>query len=283
MGVAGADDVAQHGFLADEADRDALDLGRTGLVGDRVPPAVPVPAPHGHAVVGHPFFEQEGSGAHQVAVERLDAPALGGRGGPDGDAPEGVEHGHPGGSVVERHRGVVDDLDALDRPDVRGHLAGLRGRVEDALDVVADGLGIEGRAVLEDDITPQGEGPLVRHRVRRPARRQCRVEPAVRADDEQRVGDHVVDEPRRLVRLDVAVERGRLARGGPGDDEMVCGLVAAGSGVGGARGEQRKGNSGRPGGEETQRRSARARHGYRAAPRSAGAPSRSAFVPSFNA
>ena len=209
--VAGADDVAQHGLLADEADRHALDPGRAGLRADRVPAAVAVPAPHGDVVVGHPLLEQERSGAHQMAVELLDSPALGGCGRPDRDAPESIEHGHPGDRVMERDRGVVDDLDALDRSDVRRHLAGPGRRVEDALDVVPDGLRAEGRAVLEDHAAPERERPLVRHIVRGPGRGQSGVERAIRADDQQGVGDHVVDEPRRLVRFDVAVQGGGFA------------------------------------------------------------------------
>ena len=228
MGVAGADDVAQHRLLADETDGDALDLGRARVVADRVPPAVAVPAPHGHVVVGHPLLQQERPRAHQMAVELLDAPLLRGRGRPDRDPAEGVEDRHPGSLVVEGDGGVVDHLHALDRPDVGRHLPGARRRVEDALDVVPDRLRVERGAVLEHDAALQRERPLVRDVVGRPARGQRRMELPVRPENQQRIGDLVVDEPRGLVRLDVAVERGGLAGGGPGDDEFVGGVAGAG-------------------------------------------------------
>ena len=238
MGVPGADDVAQDRLLADEADGDALDLGRARLPADPVPSAVAVPAPHGHMVVGHPLLQQERPRAHQMPVELLDAPLLGSRRRPDGDPPEGVEDRHPRRLVVERDGGVVDDLHALDRPDVGRHLPGARRRVEDALDVVLDGLGVEAGSVLEHDPAPEVERPLVRDLVRRPARGQRRTEFAVRTEDQQRIGDLVVDEPRRLVGLDVAVERGGLAGGGPGDDEFVGGVGGAAVRV--ATGEKRQ-------------------------------------------
>ena len=50
---------------------------------------------------------------------------------------------------MQRHGRVVDDLHALDRAHVSGHLTRPRGRIEDALDVVPDGLGVEAGAVLE--------------------------------------------------------------------------------------------------------------------------------------
>ena len=237
MGVAGADDVAQDRLLADEADGHALDFGRARLPADPVPSAVAVPAPHRHVVVWHPFLEQERPRAHQMPVELLDAPLLGRRRRPDRDPAEGVEDRHPRCLIVQRDRCVVDDLHALYRSDVGRHLSRARSRVEDALHVVLDGLRVEGGAVLEHDIAPEVEGPFVRDLVGGPARGQRRMELAVRTEDQQRIGDLVVDEPRRLVGLDVAVERGRLAGGGPGDDEFVGG--GCGAGVAATAGEQR--------------------------------------------
>ena len=238
MGVAGADDVAQDRLLADEADGHALDLGRSRLPADPVPSAVAVPAPHGHAVVGHPLLQQERSCAHQMPVELLDAPLLRGRRRPDRDPAEGVEDGHPRRLVVQRDGGVVDHLHPLDRPDMGRHLPRARRRIEDALDVVPDGLRVERGAVLEHDPAPEVERPLVRDIVRGPARGQRRMKLPVRPEDQQRIGDHVVDEPRRLVGLDVAVEGGGLAGGGPGDDELVGGGGGAASRV--AAGEKRQ-------------------------------------------
>ena len=237
MGVAGPDDVAQNRFLADEPDGHALDLGRARLLADPVPPAVAVPAPHGHVVVGHPLLQQERARAHQMPVELLDAPLLRRRRRPDRDPPESVEDRHPRGLVVERDGGVVDHLHALDRPDVGRHLPGARRRIEDALDVVPDGLRVERGAVLEHDAALQRERPLVRDVIRGPARGQRRMELPVRPEDQQRIGDLVVDEPRGLVRLDVAIERSGLAGGGPGDDEFVGGVIGAGARAAAAEGK----------------------------------------------
>ena len=129
---------------------------------------------------------------------------------------------------MERDGGVVDDLHALDRPDVGRHLPGARRRIEDALDVVPDRLRVERGAVLKHDAALQRERPLVRDVVGRPARGQRRMELPVRPENQQRIGDLVVDEPRGLVRLDVAVEGCRLAGGGPGDDEFVGRVAWAG-------------------------------------------------------
>ena len=169
---------------------------------------------------------------------------------------------------MQRDGGVVDDLHAFDGTDVGGHFAGTGRGIQDALDVVPNGLGVEGGAVLEDNVAAQGERPLVRHLVGRPAGCQRRVEPAVGADDEQGIGDHVVDEPGRLVRFDVAVQRGGLARGGPGDDEFVGGR--AGTVAPGAGGEEEQGCGGE-------------RAGAAGDCHRCGAPLRSAFVPSFSA
>ena len=163
MGVASADDVAQDRLLADEADGHALDLGRTRLPADPVPSAVAVPTPHGHVVVGHPLLQQERPGAHQMPVELLDAPPLGGCRRPDRDPAEGVEDGYPRRLVVERDRGVVDHLTLstvrvgrhLDRrrrgpPSPRSASPG-RGC---ARRCTSDGLGVEAMGSVLQNMTP---------------------------------------------------------------------------------------------------------------------------------
>ena len=139
---------------------------------------------------------------------------------------------------MQRYGGGVHDLDAIGRTNLRRHFCGLRFRREDTLDIVLDRLRIERRPVLKRHVVPQRERPRICLGRGRPARCERGMIAAVRTENQERVGDERVDEPCRLIGLDVAIERRGLSGAVPCHDEM---RQRRGVGVGrGLTGRERK-------------------------------------------
>lgn len=89
---------------------------------------------------------------------------------------------------MKHRRQVVDGFDAGDARDIDRAAAMVVG-VGLALEVVGDGLSIEGRAVLELDAGPQLEGPVLEIGAGAPREREARYRLAVIVEAGQRLED----------------------------------------------------------------------------------------------
>src|SRR5690606_5824198 len=152
-------------------------------------------------------------------------------GGDDHAAPRGQGRQQRGVRLAEaRHEGVlVGRLVRLHEAQLRG--AGRAGGgVLDAVEVVDDGFGVDGRAVVEARVLDEveGVGETVVADLPRLGQARGRHELLVHLDD--RGEDVVQDVARRRRVRDVRVEVGRVVGDGDRDGAAVAGLLRAGAG-----------------------------------------------------